>query len=143
MGKPHRPRPVLINFPTFPIDTILKAARLLNTALEISEKDTSESAGLVAWAEKRYADKERNIQKLCRRKQLIIKAVRQISNASSNGQRIVATSEIECAMVAWDEGVPSGTRSHLSKLVEDGYLCRVAEGYFWPADVAFDKEDTP
>ena len=136
MGKPHRPRPVLINEPTFPINSILKAARLFNTALELSEKDSSESSALVAWAEQRYAEREANIQKLCRRKQLIIKAVRDISV----GKRAVATSEIEGAMIAWGEGVPSGTRSHLSKLVEDGYLCRVAEGYFWPADVAFNKE---
>ena len=132
MGKLHKPRPVLINEPTFPIHSILRAAEIWSMAHEFPE-----SLALRRWAKERIKVASENRAKLPKQERLVYKAV---FDATSVSGEAVTTEYVVGVLIAWGEGRPSGTRGALSRLVEKGHLCRVSEGFYWPADVAYDKE---
>jgi hypothetical protein len=133
MSKPHRPRPVLVNFPELPVSTILQAAKLYDAA-----HDSPESHGLLAWAEESldawFQGRIIGLPMLEEKAWDLVHDLALKRMAAIPTEDIVRTLDIRAA------GKPSGIRGALSRLVDKGVLCRVAEGYYWPANIAYDKK---
>lgn len=137
MSKPHRPRPILISFPDLPVTTILAAAKLFDAAHE-----THTSHALLAWAEEIFDSWfQELIVGLPRQENQVFNFVH---DTAWETMTAVPTTNIVDALVSRGLGRPTGIRGALSRLVEKGILCRVAEGYYWPANIAYDKKaETP
>ena len=132
MSKPHRPRPVLINFPELPVSTILQAAKLFDAA-----HYSDISRGLLVWAEE-TADTWVQ-ERILGLPLLEEKAWDLVHDLALKRMVAIPTEDIVRTLDIQAAGKPSGIRGALSRLVDKGILCRVAEGYYWPANVAFDK----
>ena len=127
MGSKH-PEKTKINTPSFPIYSIMKAAKAWDVI-----KENDESKALLDWALRMCSHFTDGLEAMTEKDQKIYQFVE-----SNFNLKLIATKTIVDGLA--DLATETGIRGGLSRLVKYGLLVRPKKGFYWPAGVAYKPE---